>query len=200
MIRQFLHLKFVFFWATFIIALEPQAQLRDPEPLANQGETTDYQHPLNAAQEPGFEPVAEPPPFQPYFTYDLGGSSGTFNGSSYLEAQLGLNWFLKEWVIWRNSIFYRTSALQPRLFGLDSNIRLQAQIGNRDLNLRLFGGPGARITTQGQVLPLIETGAVVRLGGIQIGGGARFILHKWVGDSETNDVMFFLIFGGSGRL
>jgi|GEM_PF-1020290 len=163
-------------------------------PLAN--DSVNLDEPMGQFTPPSPHEVES---FQPFITYDLGGSTGTFNGFSYVETQLGLNWFLKKWLIWRNSLFYRQSQ-DSRFFGLDSNIRFQAQVGDGQMAFRVFGGPGVRITTQGQALPLIEAGGVIRLGGLQIGGGARAILHPLVSDNETSDVSFFLILGGGGRI
>jgi len=140
----------------------------------------------------------------PTLTYDLGASTGSLNDSRYVEAQLGLNWFVQDWLIWRNAGFYRSVSSAEDYFGLDTSIRLRAQVGDGPLSLQVFGGPGLRFPSFGPVAPLAEGGLIVGLGGLRIGGGVRVIFNEWIAErgseAAVNDVMYFLILSGGGIL
>ena len=136
-------------------------------------------------------------------TLDVGYSSGSSNGDSYSELNLGANYYLKTWLIWRNSGFSRNFSDESREdnYGLDSSIRLNvvAEIAE-NARLRLFGGPGWRFASEGESPPFAEGGLTITASGITIGGGAKVILNEVIDENMPNDTQYFITLSGSTSL
>lgn len=108
-------------------------------------------------------------------TYDVTASQSSLNGRDVQEINLGLNWFLQDWLIWRNSAFQRRGEEIETVYGLDSSMRLQTDITNEDrsLGIRLFGGPGLRLASSRASAYFAEAGIGLRLGGLLLSVGGR---------------------------
>lgn len=140
-------------------------------------------------------------------TYDLGASSGSYNGASYSEINIGLNWFLSDWMIWRNSLFSRMSSVSDnRASGLDSSLRFQVSKGDSDFGLQAFAGPGYRFSSSTQSAVFAEAGATVKIKGLSLGLGAKVMNYTSPGqdaggaDRPKQDTSYFIILGGGGSL
>lgn len=127
-------------------------------------------------------------------TYDLGVSFGSYNNVTYTEANLGLNYFLKKWLAWRNAAFGRFTT--TNVYGLDTSMRaiLYAPV------VTAFAGPGYRIATSALSGPFAEGGAIFHLGVFSIGGGAKYIMYPNSGSLPNSDVEFFIVLAGGGVL
>lgn len=133
-------------------------------------------------------------------TFDLGVSAGSFGDESYTEVQAGLNWFLKNWVAWRNAAFYRVIEGDD-YYGLDTSARLFKYLTwGESSGATLFGGPGYRFASEGDHLPFAEAGLVLKLGGFSIGGGAKTFLPDLINSSQESDTQYFIILSGAGAL
>lgn len=140
-------------------------------------------------------------------TYDLGFSNGSYSGASYTELNLGLNWFLSDWMIWRNSIFSRQSSVQEgRASGLDSSLRFQYSMNDGDLGFQAFAGPGYRFSSKSYSAAFAEAGATVKIKGLTLGLGAKTMVYTSPGEDSTGsknpnqDTSYFIILGGGGTL
>ena len=137
----------------------------------------------------------------PYLTWDLGASSGNVGDVSYSEVNLGLNWFLKDWLAWRNAGFYRFVNFEgvDNIYGLDSMFRFYQRFDfSRLAGITFFGGPGFRFINEGDNVPFAEGGLIIKLAGLSIGGGARTFFTRFVDDEAENDTQFFIVLSGSG--
>ena len=139
------------------------------------------------------------------FTYDIIGSQSTQNGNRYSEINLGLNWFLQDWLIWRNSAFQRQSQNVDPVYGIDSSIRLQEEWLNddRSLGFKIFGGPGVRAASSDSNAYFGEAGVGIRLGGVNLGAGVKSIKYfstrkdkDGVPLPKDENQVFFTISGG----
>lgn len=143
-----------------------------------------------------------------YMTYDLGGASGSDNGDSYAEIHLGLNWFMVDWLNWRNAIFTRFGTDLPSVNGLDSSLlaTLALETSGHGFGVELFAGPGLRFATANNSGAFVEGGMVFNLAGLHIGAGARCIdyynnRYDNLGDPlAKNETQFFVILSGGGVL
>lgn len=144
----------------------------------------------------------------PTLTYDLGGAAGTYVGQSYTEINLGLNWKLTDYLIWRNSVFARMVTGADNLYGLDTSLRLQHYVASQDgrFGLGFFGGPGYRFSKTSASAIFAEAGVQVKLGGINLGGGVKYFNYPNPGNDAngtklpSNDTVYFLILSGGGAL
>ncbi len=139
------------------------------------------------------------------FTYDVSGSQSTQNGNRYQEINIGLNWFLQDWLIWRNAAFQRQGDNTDSIYGVDTSLRLQQEWLNesRSLGFKIFGGPGARIASSDSNAYFGEAGVGIRLGGLMLGAGIKSL--KYFSTREERDgtklpkdenQVFFTISGG----
>lgn len=138
-------------------------------------------------------------------TYDLGASSGSYGGESYSELNLGLNWYLQNWLNWRNAVFARFGNGETNS-GLDTSLRLESNNQGDNFGLKLFAGPGYRFSTRDLSAAFGEAGVIFRVGGLSLGAGLKAMYYPNPGtDSkgETlshSDTTYFLIIGGGGVL
>lgn len=141
-------------------------------------------------------------------TYDLSAAAGSYNGAGYTEITLGLNWFLEDWLNWRNSIFSRQGSGIETVQGLDSSARFSTSIATDDggLGVDAFAGPGLRFASKDNNAVFGEAGVIFRLGGLRIGGGVKALSYIKDRSDPTganlpkNDTQYFLILAGSGVL
>ena len=112
-------------------------------------------------------------------SYDISGSQSTQNDRTYQELNIGLNWFLSDWLIFRNSAFQRQSQDQDTVYGLDSSLRLQHSLQNDEntLGFKVFGGPGIRIASEKSNAYFGEAGVGIRLGGINLTAGVKSLQY-----------------------
>jgi len=137
----------------------------------------------------------------PMFTWDLGFSSGSAGDVNYSEANLGLNYFWKPWLAWRNAAFYRLIDIEgvDNFYGLDSMARLYQTFSFAELaGVTLFGGPGYRFVNEGENVPFAEAGAILRIAGLSLGGGFKTFFTEFVEDGAPNDTQVFIVLSGSG--
>lgn len=141
-------------------------------------------------------------------TYDISASQSQQNGRTYQEINLGLNWFLSDWLVWRNSGFQRQAQQEDTVYGLDSSLRLQQEFMSEDrvFGLKVFGGPGVRVASEKSNAYFAEAGLGLRLGGLQIGAGIKSLQYSETRtDSEGNSLpktenQIFITLSGSGSL
>ena len=137
----------------------------------------------------------------PYLSWDLGASSGSVGDVAYTEVNLGLNWFFKDWLAWRNAGFYRFVSVEgvDNIYGLDTMARLYHQLDFSELaGITFFGGPGFRFINEGDNLPFAEGGLILKLAGLSLGGGIRTFFTRFVDKDAENDTQFFIVLSGSG--
>ncbi|MEZ0393225.1 MAG: hypothetical protein ACAH59_13480 [Pseudobdellovibrionaceae bacterium] len=146
------------------------------------------------------------PVTKPSFTYDLGASTGNYNNRSYTEIQLGLNWFLQEYFIWRNALFTRFGTGSESAAGLDTSARLNYDSPgeNGGLGLNVFAGPGYRISKTENTGVFGEAGITLRASGLAVGVGVKSIQYNSPGtdslgrDLPKTDTSVFLILAAGG--
>lgn len=132
-------------------------------------------------------------------TYDIGLVSGRVGNQNYTEAHFGLNFWLLDWLNWRNSVFGRFANVTA--FGLDSTARYQQDIGmTSSTSLTMFAGGGYRLVSAGRSAPLVEAGIMANLGSISVGVNARSILNSVSDSGSTNDTQWMLVLAGGGSL
>lgn len=134
----------------------------------------------------------------PRFTYDLGGATGSTNGTTYTEVDFGVTTYFVSFLAWRNALFYRFLSGSDNVYGLDTSVRGVLGLGGRALGLTLFAGPGYRFVNAGLNAPFLEGGAVFKLAGLAIGLGAKTIYNATVSPGTPNDNQIFLILSGGG--
>lgn len=138
-------------------------------------------------------------------TYDLGASAGSYGGQSYSEVGLGLNWYLQDWLNWRNAVFARFGNGETKS-GLDTSLRLETSSQGDNFGFKAFAGPGYRFSSQDLSAAFGEAGVVFRLGGLSIGGGIKGMYYPNPGkdsrgdDLSHTDTTYFIILGGGGVL
>lgn len=133
-------------------------------------------------------------------TFDLGASTGSVNGYSYSELNLGVNAYITDYFAWRNAGFARFQSGENNIYGLDSSLRGIFDVSGSMAGFTAFGGPGYRFVNEGDNVPFLEGGLVLRGGGLSIGGGAKTFFNSAVRSGAPNDTQYFLILAGSGSL
>ena len=142
-------------------------------------------------------------------TWDLGASFGNYGGSSYSQVDLGLNWHLTDYLNWRNDFFSRFgSSSVAQATGLDSSVRFEylGQSEGEGLGYRLFAGPGIRISNSENTGFFGEAGAILRFGGLNIGGGVKALQYTSPGRGSngqllpSSDVSYILVYSGGGAM
>jgi hypothetical protein len=132
-------------------------------------------------------------------TYDIGIGAGSYANQNYVEGDIGLNLYFKDYLAWRNAIFGRFVS-PTNYYGLDSSVRGILNLGDQAFGFTAFAGPGIRFPTIGNIAPFLEGGAVLKIGGIALGVGVKSILDSWVVSGAGNDTEYYLIIAGGGSL
>ena len=143
---------------------------------------------------------------KPTFTYDVSGSSGTYNDRSYTEIHLGLNWNMTDWFNWRNSVFTQFGSDLNTVWGLDTTglFRAEFYTQGRDLGVEFFAGPGLRLANEKSSAALGTAGLTLALGGLRIGGGATYLNYfetrqdKLDQELPKDEVQYFITLSGGG--
>lgn len=142
---------------------------------------------------------------KPFMTYDVGASSGSYNGSSYSEINLGINFNFTENITWRDAAFKRFSSNSTNEAGLDSTLRYNVDLRNENREgLTLFIGPGVRLATEKKSAALAEAGVQLSFGGLRVGGGAKYLKYFDPGSDSGNvalpkdEVQYFITLAGGG--
>lgn len=145
---------------------------------------------------------------QAQLSWDLGASTGSYNSKTYSEVNLGLNWFLQDYLVWRNAGFARFPQDEDSYTGLDTSLRLQhyAATDSGTFGIGFFGGPGYRISKAEASAAFVEAGVHFKLGGLSLGGGVKAFSYTNPGKDSLGrslpreDTVFFLILSGGGAL
>lgn len=140
----------------------------------------------------------------PFFDFDISGSGGNYNGTSYSELHLGLNMNFADWLTWRNAAFKRYSAAADQdISGLDTSLRVISDSKFENAGIRLFAGPGYRWTNHSDKNALFgEAGASFQIGRFGAGVGARYLKYdKTQLDSNglptrQDDINYFITLAG----
>lgn len=138
--------------------------------------------------------------------YDVSGSSGTYNGESYSEINLGLNYQISNWWLWRNALFQRFGSNIQTVTGLDSSVRFGSRIDSQSgAGIDFFIGPGVRLASQSANAYFAEAGIGFRLGGLYLGVGYKYLQYFSPGNVSgitlpKNDSQLFFAVGGGGNL
>lgn len=145
------------------------------------------------------------PPPGSNWTYDIGASTGSYNGNNYSELHLALNWILSDFWTWRNSAFSRFGSNMTSAFGLDSSARLTlSSVGDSGFGVNFFAGPGYRFSNNENSAAFAEAGLTLKLAGISVGVGYKGLYYTNPGQNSdgTNrpkgDSNIFLILAGGG--
>jgi hypothetical protein len=143
----------------------------------------------------------------PLFDLDISGSSGNYNGSTYTELNLGLNFNYNDWLTWRNAAFKRfTSKSAQDLSGLDSSLRFTLNNKFDGGGLKFFAGPGYRWADKSDKNAVFgEVGAGFSFGRLALGGGAKYLRYDKTQldssglETKRDDLNYFItIAGGAG--
>jgi hypothetical protein len=135
-----------------------------------------------------------------HFSYDLGGSTGTHNGRKFFEANLGLDWHILTWFVWRNSLFYKKfeGNIVSDSYGLDSTLRGEKAFNlDKEVDLNFFAGAGYRFISTGQNAPVAEAGGGVRLGKVTVSGQVKKVYHSLVKHGTQDETIYGLTFSGA---
>nr|BFD60576.1 hypothetical protein CKG001_26830 [Bdellovibrio sp. CKG001] len=143
---------------------------------------------------------------QSRFSYDLSGASGTRDNESFTEIHLGLNYFVKDWLNWRNSVFTQFGTDINTVYGLDTAALFNYEFYNhsRTLGVEFFAGPGLRFASENSNAAFGKAGITFGLGGLRIGGGVQHFLY-FEGRTDKNDntlnkdeTQYFITLSGGG--
>lgn len=146
------------------------------------------------------------PDSHPTFTYDVSASSGTENSNTYSEVKLNLNWYLTDWLNWRNGVFTRFGSNIQSVSGLDSAVLAAYDVKNDSgtLGFQIFAGPGVRVASADNSAATAEAGVIFTLGGIKLGGGAKYLSYFKTREDQNNVVLpkdetqYFIVLAGGG--
>jgi predicted porin len=140
----------------------------------------------------------------PLVNVDIGGSTGTYNGSSYSELNLGVNLNFTDWLTWRNAAFKRfTSVTGQDYSGLDSTMRLISNTPFTGGAFHLFVGAGYRFTDKSDKNATVgEAGLGVNAGRFGIGASAKYLRYDKVQfdsngvETKRDDLIYTLTLSG----
>ncbi len=153
----------------------------------------------------GFATIANA---QSKVSYDISGGSGTRDGVTYSEVHLGLNWFVQDYLNWRNSLFTQFGSEVKSVYGLDSAALFNVDFYNssRTLGVEFYAGPGLRFASEKSNAGFGKAGVTFALGGLRIGGGVQ-ALHYWDDREDKNnqtlpkdEFQTFITLSGGGTL
>jgi hypothetical protein len=129
------------------------------------------------------------------WNFDAGAAGGARNGTGYSEYGLAANAYFYDWLAWRNSVYMRAGENGKRNFGFDTSERFVYEIGRSGFSL--FAAPGFRFGGALGNAPFAEAGAILELGPVAVGGGARELFASWTRTAAGNETQVFVsIFAG----
>jgi hypothetical protein len=131
---------------------------------------------------------------------DVGASSGSVNGVSVSEMNVGVNAQFAEFFTWRNSGFARFQTGTENVYGLDTSLRAGIDVGDEAMSFSAFAGPGWRFVSKGTSAPIVEGGLGFRTGGLHIGGGAKVIMNSVAVSGASNETQYFITLAGGTSL
>ncbi|HEY8271656.1 MAG TPA: hypothetical protein VIG33_12265 [Pseudobdellovibrionaceae bacterium] len=146
------------------------------------------------------------PETHPTFSYDISASSGTENSNTYSELKLNLNWYLNDWLNWRNGIFSRFGSNIQAVNGLDSSLlaAFDTSTEGDQFGVQVFAGPGVRMASADNSAVTAEAGIIFKLGGISLGGGAKYLSYFSTRKDllgivlPKDETQYFIVLSGSG--
>jgi hypothetical protein len=146
------------------------------------------------------------PDTHPTFSYDVSASSGTENSNTYSELKINLNWYLTDWLNWKNGIFSRFGSNIQGVNGLDSALlaTFDATTEDKSFGVQAFTGPGIRLASADNNAVTAEAGVIFKLGGISLGGGTKYLSYfKTREDSAgvslpKDETQYFVVLSGGG--
>ncbi len=144
--------------------------------------------------------VSEGSPSFPRFRFDGGATTGISNAGSFYEFNLGISYYFKPWLSWRNAPFYRFQSGAAGAFGLDSSFRGQTALALApEFSPQLFLGAGFRLINTGANAPFIEGGLGFRFGRVHTQINVKYIAASLVKAGGNNEVLFTggVAFGGT---
>jgi len=134
-------------------------------------------------------------------TYDVGGSTGNSGGASFYEMHLGIDYYILQWLVWRNAPFYRLPSHSTASFGLDSSLEGHYALDLApDFKPSLQGGAGYRITNIHENAPFLEGGMGLHIKGLSINASVKYIMHSVVTKGDANEKIYTIGFSGGGSL
>lgn len=146
-----------------------------------------------------FSATSAAEPESPTITYDVGGSSGNVNGKGYVEAHVGINYFIQPWLKWRNAPFYRFRSDFPAAYGLDSSLLGTHTLALADqLNATLGVGGGYRLINTGKSAPFAEGQLGIGAQGLRIQGSVKKVFNSAIRPGAKDDMIYTITLGGSG--
>lgn len=181
-------LKFILLFLSIVFVTVAEAQKAPPK---------NYRPPKVAA-----------PSKETSLRYDISAASGRYNDANYTEINVGLNWQLSDWWIWRNAAFHRFGTGVESLTGLDTSLRVGNSFATDGggLGMDFFVGPGYRFATANANALFGEAGVGFKLGGIYLGVGAKSLYYVQTrtdssgSEISRTDNQVFLIIAGGGVL
>ena len=146
------------------------------------------------------------PGSHPTFTYDVMASTGAENNNSYNEVKLNVNWYVSDWLNWKNGVFTRFGTNVQSVSGLDSALLATYEIENeaKTLGVRAFAGPGVRFASADNNAGTAEAGIVFKIAGLQLGGGAKYLSYfktrkdTFGADLPKDGTQYFIVLAGGG--
>lgn len=128
------------------------------------------------------------------WSFDLNGSMGQRNNTTYQEFGLGFDAYFYRWMAWRNQFFAHTGA--EKIYGLDMSERMSYEFARSGIHA--FGAPGFRFAGGGEAAPFLEGGLSVNLGDLKLSAGGRQLLGSWVRTGRPNETQLFISLGTGG--
>jgi len=142
-----------------------------------------------------------------HVTYDLGAGVGTYySDSTYTEVHVGLNWYMEDWLNWRNAIFTQFGSEINTVVGLDTALLPRAGLytSGHDFGVDVFAGPGLRFATQNFNAVFGEAGLIFTVAGLHIGAGVQALHYVSSRQDKENralpadETLLMLILSGGG--
>ena len=125
------------------------------------------------------------------WSLDLGISSGSSNGSSFFEVNLGVNYAINDWLIYRNAPFYRSQGEASSSFGLDSSLNVIKGLElSAQVKTQFMLGSGLRVRSDSKAAPFVEAGLGLYLGPVNLDFGVKSVFNSISDPSRLNDLIF----------
>jgi hypothetical protein len=139
--------------------------------------------------------------FSPRLTYDIGLASGSYSGKSYLELNLGLNYYFLPYLNFRNAVFYRSVTEGDAMYGLDTSMQAGSYFGiTESSRLNYDIGVGYRFASKKQSAPFVVAGAMFSSSGFSLGLRVKQIYHSVHELDDEDETIVSVILAGGGTL